>query len=74
MHTDFKKMLEIAFLIHKNTDHVDFGFLLVSCSVSISAYQHAKNQENPLVYLTIELLTPTHKWNKDDFLNHDTKL
>lgn len=75
MHTDFQKMLEISFLIHKNPGDVDFQFLLEWCSVSISVYQPTnKTQESPLVFLTIELLTPTHKWNKGDFLNHDAKL
>lgn len=74
MHIDFQQMLDISFLIHKNPDEVDCGFLLEWCSVSTSVCRHAKKQENPLAFLTIKLLRPTHKWNKDHFFNHDAKL
>jgi len=59
MHTDFQKVLEISFLIHKNPceDYIYY------------VYRHVKTQENPLVFLTIQLPRPTHKWNKDVFLN-----
>lgn len=66
-------MLGISFLIHKNTDDVDFGFLLASVSISVCILT-LKPPENPLLLLAFKLLRSAQKWDKDDFLSHDVKL